>query len=337
MNRSRTRVTVPRYPCVANLSNGLIVAGCSDMNRSTTILLIAVALSLSAAAHAQAGAQSDTQATGQASVQAGKTNAKASGTATASSFASAQSNQTNAGLSSGTAFNAALNAPVDSKKAKSGDQVTAHTTESVKSGGKTVLPKGTKLIGHVTQASARAKGDSESALAVRFDRAILRNGQEVPLNIAVQALASAQTLTSESDSDVDTMGSLGASAAGSGRAGIGGALGGVTSTAGSAAGTLSNTAAPVGGAGSGALNSAVSSTTGVTSGSRGAIGGLNAAGQLTSNSRGVFGMNGLSLNSAAANNTEGSLMTSSGKNVHLESGTRMLMVTQAAASTTPNR
>ena len=78
-------------------------------------------------------------------------------------------------------------------------------------------------------------------------------------------------------------------------------------------------------------------TTGVAGASRGAVGGLNAAGQLTSNSRGVFSLNGLSLNSAVANSTQGSLITSAGKNVHLDSGTRMLMVTQAAASTTPSR
>jgi len=305
------------------------------MNRSTMILLIGAAFTLSVATQAQTGAQASTQATGQASVQAGKTNAQASGTA--SSSASAQSNQTNAGLSSGTAFNAALNAPVDSKKAKSGDPVIAHTTESVKSGGKTALPKGTKLVGHVTQASARAKGDSQSALAVRFDRAILRNGQEVPLNIAIQALASSQTAASASDADVDTMGSMGASAVGSGMAGGRGALGGVTSTAGSTAGTLTNTAASVGGVGGGLANSSINSATGVAGASRGAVGGLNAAGQLTSNSRGVFSLNGLSLNSAVANSTQGSLITSAGKNVHLDSGTRMLMVTQAAASRTPSR
>lgn len=60
-------------------------------------------------------------------------------------------------------------------------------------------------------------------------------------------------------------------------------------------------------------------------------GGLNTAGQLTSNSRGVFGLNGLNLNSAAMNSSQGSIITSAGKNVHLDSGTQMLLVSQAAA------
>jgi hypothetical protein len=83
----------------------------------------------------------------------------------------------------------------------------------------------------------------------------------------------------------------------------------------------------------------VNSTTGaagsVAGTSKGAVGGLNAAGQLTSNSQGVFGLNGLNLNAAASSATEGSVITSTGKNVHLDSGTRMLLVTQAQAGEQP--
>jgi hypothetical protein len=40
---------------------------------------------------------------------------------------------------------------------------------------------------------------------------------------------------------------------------------------------------------------------------------------------GVFGLNGLSINSAASNATQGSMIVSSTKNVHLDSGTQMLL------------
>jgi hypothetical protein len=303
------------------------------MKFSTKIFLLGAALALTAVAHAQRTVQTDTQTNGQASAQANKTNAQASGGASVSSSASAGSNRTNAGLASGTAFNAALSAPVDSKKSKPGDPVTARTTEGVKSDGKTVLPKGTKLLGHITQASARAKGDSESALAITFDRAILGNGEEVPLNVAMEAIASAQA-TAASEADLDTMGSAGASAVGSGMAGSHRAGGGLVSTAGSAVGSVTNSATNVGTAGGTAVNSTLGAGAGV---SHGAVGGLNAAGQLTSNSQGVFGMNGLNLNSVATNGMQGSVITSTGKNVHLDSGTRMLMVTETAASATPNR
>jgi hypothetical protein len=205
----------------------------------------------------------------------------------------------------------------------------------VKSDGKIVLPKGTALVGHVTQASARAKGDSESALAITFDRAILKDGKEVPLNVAIQAIASAQAGAPAADADMSGMASMDAGAAGSGRP-AGGALGGVTSTAGNAVGTVANTAIHAGNTAGGGVNSTVNSTTNVAGASRSAAGGVNAAGQLTSNSSGVFGLSGLSLTSAAANSTQGCVITAVGKNVHLDSGTRMLLVTQTTASPKPN-
>jgi hypothetical protein len=228
-------------------------------------------------------------------------------------------------------MNAQLTRPVDSKKNKPGDSVTAKTTENVKSDGQVVIPKGSKLVGHVTQAKARAKGESESALGIVFDKAILKNGQEVPLNAGIQALAVSESAAAASlaGDDLSAAGSAGGGAMGSGRAaGGGGLVGGVGSTAGGAVGTVTNTAANVGGAASGT----VSSTLGAAgSASAGAVGGLNATGQLASNSRGVFGLQGLNLNVAAANSTGGSVITSTSKNVHLDSGTRMLLVAQGQA------
>jgi hypothetical protein len=258
--------------------------------------------------------------------------AQASGNASAASAASAQNGQANASLASGTAFNAALSSPIDSKKCKPGDPVNARTTEAAKSEGKTVIPKGSKLVGHVTQASARAKGESESSLGIMFDKAILKNGQEIPLNnVTIQAIASAESGASAAGADMDTMGGMGASAAGSGTASGRGALGGVTSTAGGAVGAVTNTAANAGGVAGGTLNSAANAGGSIAGASKGAVGGLNAAGQLTSNSQGAFGLNGLNLNAAGSNATQGSLITSAGKNVHLDSGTRMLLVSQANA------
>src|SRR5438094_7182662 len=302
------------------------------MNRIGFAIVVGTLFSLCAAAQAQTGAQAGSQSSGQASVEAGKTQAQASANASASTSASAQNGQANAALASGTAFNAALSSPIDSKKCKPGDQVTAHTTEAAKSEGKTVIPKGSKLVGHVTQASARAKGESESALGIVFDKAILKNGEEIPLSVGIQAIAAAQSSASAAGSDMDMMGSMGASAAGSGMAGGRGGLGGVTSTAGGAAGAVTNTASNVGGAAGGAVNSAANVGGSIAGASKGAVGGLNAAGQLTSNSQGVFGLNGLNLSAAVSNSTQGSVITSAGKNVHLDNGTRMLLVSQAQAS-----
>ncbi len=308
------------------------------MNRIGYALLGVTLFALSTAAQSQTGAQAGAQTNAQGNAQASKQGAQASGSGAAASSAAAQTGQGNAALANGSTFNAALNAPIDSRKAKPGDPVTAHTTEPAKSDGKTVLPRGTKLLGHVTQASARSNGESDSSLGVVFDKAILKNGQEVPLNAAIQAIASGQGAASAAGPDLDTFGSGGASGAGSGMASGrsgGGALGGVGSTVGGAAGAVTNTAANVGGAAGGTLNSTVNSTANAAGSlngvSNGATGGLNTAGQLTSDSHGVFGLNGLNLNSAASNGTQGSIITSAGKNVHLDSGTQMLLVSQAEA------
>jgi hypothetical protein len=301
------------------------------MNRAGIAIAVGALFCFGAAAQSQTGAQAGAQSSSQASVEAGKTQAQASSNASASSSASAQNGQANGSLAGGTAFNAALSSPIDSKKCKPGDPVSAHSTEAVKSEGKTVIPKGSKLVGHVTQASARANGESESSLGIVFDKAILKNGQEIPLSAGIQAIAAAQSSASAAGSDMDTMGGMSASTAGSGMAAGRGALGGVTSTAGGAAGAVTNTAANVGGVAAGTANAATSAGGSVAGASKGAVGGLNAAGQLTSNSQGVFGLNGLSLSAAGSNATQGSVITSAGKNVHLDSGTQMLLVSQAQA------
>jgi hypothetical protein len=242
-----------------------------------------------------------------------------------------QSNGSSAAIADGTAINAALGTSVDSKKAKPGDEVTARTTEAVKAQGKTVVPKGAKLVGHVTRASARGRGDAESALGIAFDKAILKNGQEVALNGSIQALASAEMAARAGGADLDAMSDVGAAGGGRAMSSGHGGLGGVTSTAGGAVGSVANTAGSATNAAGGAVDAAARTNTAVAGSAGGAVGGLNTAGQFASNSRGVFGLNGLNLNAAAANSTEGSLITSNGKNVRLDSGTRMLILSGAQA------
>ena len=298
--------------------------------RVTTMVVVASALlAYGSATYGQAGAQAGSSGAGSTSAQAGKSGAQASSSSSAS--ASAQAGQNSASLANGTALNATLSQPIDAKKNKPGDPVTARTTQSAKSDGKVMIPKGSKLIGHITEAKTRAKGESESAVGLVFDKAILKNGQEIPLNLTIQALAGAQSAISSSAGDEGLNADGGAVA--SGRASGGGALGGVRSTVGSTAGAVTNTAANVGGVASGTAGGAVNSTVNAAGASKGAVGGLNAAGQLTSNSQGVFGLNGLNLNSAASNTTQGALITSTSRNVHLDSGTQLLLVAQGQAST----
>jgi hypothetical protein len=274
--------------------------------------------------------------TGTSYAQEAPAGAAAKAQTTAQTNTSEKSQAGQGSLAAGTAVNAELDKSLDSKKTKVGDAVAARTTEAVKEDGKVVLPKGTRLTGHVTRASARSKGDNDSTLAVQFDRAELRGGQEMALQLNVRALAAAPGVAPIGGDDLQGMGSAGASASASGNRGggmaapVGGAVSGAASTA---ARTTENTA--------GAVNSTANTAAGVsgTAGAttQGATGGLNSSGQLATNSRGVFGLSGLSLNAEPSNATQGSVIASSGKSVRLDGGTRMLLVAQANTSASAQR
>jgi hypothetical protein len=226
--------------------------------------------------------------------------------------ASGRSGQSEASLAGGTPISAELNSSIDSKKAKAGDAVMAHTTEAVKStDDRTILPKGTKLVGHITQASARSKGDGESTLGIGFDKAILKGGEEVPLNLTIQALAAPASYASTAP-DVNSMPSP------SGPSNVPG--GSTRNPPMSDNRSSGRPDGPAGSTGSYPSTSAGSEPT--------------AAEELPPNSRGVIGLKGLKLGTAPVNNTQVSVLTSDGKNVHLDSGTRLLLVTQTLASGT---
>ena len=90
-------------------------------------------------------------------------------------------------LSTGTAINASLVGSLDSERSKPGDVVNAIVTESVVYQRSVLLPKGSRIVGHVVRTGN--DGEQSSALFVEFDRAILKNGQSAELNAGIQALA----------------------------------------------------------------------------------------------------------------------------------------------------
>ena len=108
-----------------------------------------------------------------------------------------------------------------------------------------------------------------------------------------------------------------------------GVVGGVGNTVGSAASGAASTVPRTTQDAGATANSTAGAAANTTAR---AEGGLTPAGDLKPTSRGIYGLNGLSLNANAANTTEGSLIIAAGKNVHLDSGTRMLLVAQAGLS-----
>lgn len=85
-----------------------------------------------------------------------------------------------------------LTKSLDAKKLKAGDEVTAKTSVALEGNGVTI-PDGSKVIGHVTQAQARAKGDPQSSLGIVFDKVELPGGKEWPIQGQIQAVAASPT------------------------------------------------------------------------------------------------------------------------------------------------
>ena len=313
----------PFLTCLISL--GLLATSVGQVNSQTST----TGSSQTSANASQSGASVTTNNSMSADgkVKAGKkTNPNASGSVSQNASASTNDLQ----IPSGTKVPAVLDKSIDSKKCKQGDEVVAKTTSDVVSNGKVIIPKNSKLIGHVTQASATANGQSDSKLGIVFDKAMLRNGATVSMQARIQALAGPVVSAASSMSDDDAMstpmgGGAGASANGSGRAGsgLGGAVGGVTNTVGNTAGTVGNTA----GNAVGSAGSTIDSTAGVATNTVGrtAGGATSATGALSGNSTGVIGLKNLQLNSEASDATNGSVITSAGKNVKLDSGSRMVL------------
>ena len=103
----------------------------------------------------------------------------------------------------GVRVNAELTKRIDTKKAKGGDAVEAKTTSAVKLADGTELPKGTKLVGKVTDVRARSNSDKTSHIAFNLDEALMKDGREVPLRVMVMSA------TAPLDAPPDTSGMTG--------------------------------------------------------------------------------------------------------------------------------
>jgi len=263
--------------------------------------------------------------------QPNQPNGKDKSSAAAGSNSAAGVNGASGALSSGTTLEAELTKSIDAKKAKQGDEVTAKLTQDVKSSGRVVLHKVTKLVGHVTEAQAKSKESGESKLGIAFDKAVLKGGEEMAFTGVIQALAppvqgSLAATTNDAGSVGTGMGSGSGTAMGGGR-GNGGGLapmggGAVNSTLGTATSAVNNTAGSVSNTATGAVNGSVNQAAGVA-----------ANGAINSATRGVVGMQGVALNTATTGNAQGSVISSASRNVKLDTGTQMILqVTGSAAS-----
>ncbi len=265
-------------------------------------ILLAISLTIAVAGVAQA----------QTAETRGRTSA--SNTTSASKSASKQGQQVN--LQSGTQLAAQLENTLDARHAKAGDRVVMKTTQAIMQDGQVVVPKGSRLIGHVTDVQQRTKSDNESVIGIAFDR--LQNGSmNVPIAATIvsitQAHAGAQSSANDDLLGSQTMTSSSSSSrsstnAGSGqRSGGGGLLGGVGNTVGGVVNTSTSTVGNVAGSATTAVGSTVGTTTSATANTTGNLGGTLRGLQITQ--------------SGNASASGGSTLSLTGGNLRLESGT----------------
>ncbi|HTS38414.1 MAG TPA: hypothetical protein VMH04_22255 [Candidatus Solibacter sp.] len=77
---------------------------------------------------------------------------------------------------------------LDSSKLKDGDAIELETAGGFKLADGTLVPKGSKLAGHVVSAKARSKGDANSLLTLSFDKLNIQGGKQLSVKGTVQAI-----------------------------------------------------------------------------------------------------------------------------------------------------
>jgi hypothetical protein len=204
-------------------------------------------------------------------------------------------------IAAGSVIPVELTKSVDAKKAKTGDEVVAKVTQDLRNNAGTVLmPKDTKVIGHVTEVQARTKEQKESQLAIAFDKAVLKNGEEMDMPMSIQAIIappnSNNAANSQTSSSYPPPGTSGSDTSGA-------------SSSGSRPGTTEGNAQPPSGMPQTTNNGSTAS---------------QARAPITGNTQGVVGIANLNL-AAAPSATQGSLVTSEKNNVKLEDGVFLLL------------
>ena len=250
---------------------------------------------------------------------------RASGEASNQASAANQAGK-NIKFESGTRLSGQLQNTIDVRHAKVGDQVILRTTQAIRSGGRTVVGKGSQLVGHLTEVAQKSKGNSESRVGIVFDR-LDQGSLRMPITATITSITSGSGAAHASNEDLfGTDASAGGSARSTSSARSsssstnGGLLGGVGSVVNS---TTSTVGSVVGGTTS-ALGSTVDSTT-------------SAVGNTTTGVARSLG--GIQVSQSSSTSVDGSsLLSLQGGNLRLEKGTNFnLVVTQSASADTAKK
>jgi hypothetical protein len=192
---------------------------------------------------------------------------------------------------------AVLTGSVETKTAHVGDEVFLNTISDVFVDGAIVIPRGSKLTGHLSEVLLKSKDQPESVLAFSVEEASLRSGVNIPLQAIVAALAAPRKDSLATD---PTFGMLHSNEPKM--------VGGASSAAGS--GNL--------GASSKANSNAAVATANLQ-------GKMDQPTILDKDSQGALDLEGLNITWRLLSPPPLTVITSKSKNLKLESGTQMLL------------
>lgn len=203
-------------------------------------------------------------------------------------------------VAAGSVIPVSLTKTVDAKKAKTGDEVIATVTTDLKTdSGQVLVPKDTKVVGHITEAQAHSKEQKESQVGIEFDHAVMKSGGEMQMPMSIQAIIGQQNNAAQTGGGGYGSEPSGSASVPSGGAGRSGGMGG-----GSASAPASSSG------GSGNMPNDIPT---------------NSRPQITEKTAGVIGISDLTLDTADSTPSQGSVVKSEKNNVKLESGTLLLL------------
>ncbi|MGH9475373.1 MAG: hypothetical protein ACRD1C_03460 [Terriglobales bacterium] len=91
-------------------------------------------------------------------------------------------------LPAGTIIQAELRTQLNTARAKIGEAVQAQTTANVTQYGQKILPKGSKLIGHIVAVTPAESPKSPSQITIVFTQVATKHGAVVPLHTVITGL-----------------------------------------------------------------------------------------------------------------------------------------------------
>lgn len=219
-----------------------------------------------------------------------------------------------------------LSKSLKANKLKVGDKVKAEVSQDVVSHGKVIIPVETKVVGHVTEVSARDSAHPESRLGIVFDRILLKHFHDIDFEAVVQAVSQPVVRRSRVDEPSQMLPPS--------MVGVSRDAPATPSTRGS--GSTSSTR-NAGGSGGGAASASLATFQTPITVKQSPSTHVDSSGALLETAatgknpmsigmpQGVFGLKGLSLSTEPSASTPGPVIVSNTENVKLDSGTQILL------------